>query len=279
MNETIRTVDFKALPIEIEVKDLKFVRELPKLLGRPHKANFYQIVWITRGQATPRIDFREIPIRANEVFVISTGQVCQFDVTSDYSGKMILFTDSFFSITELDTNFLHSSEVLNPSHLNRAIPVCPQLTERIFSLLDEELKKPVDSFQTTIAQNLLRIVLVETERQLTSSYTPIINSIGRRFYNAVEEHFRNDKTTAYYVHLLGINEKVLSKEIKALTGKTPKVYIDSRTILEAKRLLSYSDLSVKEIGYRLGFEEPGNFNKFFRKHTSRTPVQFRNSKE
>ncbi len=86
-----------------------------------------------------------------------------------------------------------------------------------------------------------------------------------------------NKNTTYYVNLLGINEKILSKEVKALTGKTPKVYIDSRTILEAKRLLSYSSLSIKEIGYNLGFDEPTNFNKFFRKHTAQTPAQFRNS--
>ncbi len=96
METDIRTFDFKTLPIEIEVKDLKFVRELPKLLGRPHKANFYQIVWITNGSATLRIDFREIYMKANEILIIAAGQICTFDTTSGYSGKIVLFTGSFF---------------------------------------------------------------------------------------------------------------------------------------------------------------------------------------
>ncbi|MCD8186501.1 MAG: helix-turn-helix domain-containing protein [Rikenellaceae bacterium] len=77
--------------------------------------------------------------------------------------------------------------------------------------------------------------------------------------------------------MLGVNEKTLSKEVKALTGKTPKVYIDSRIILEAKRLLSYSNLSAKMIGFELGFDEPTNFTKYFRKHTGTTPARFRDS--
>jgi len=97
-----------------------------------------------------------------------------------------------------------------------------------------------------------------------------VNTTGRKFYNAVEQHFKENRNTEFYVNLLGVNEKVLSKEMKNLTGNTPKIYIDSRIILEAKRLLSYSDLSVKEIGYELGFDEPTNFNKGTSKNPQKT---------
>ncbi|MDR2915138.1 MAG: helix-turn-helix transcriptional regulator [Tannerella sp.] len=277
MNAVIRTFEFKALPIEIEVKDLRFAKELPKLLGQPHKATFYQIIWLTEGDATFRIDFREITIRSNEILIISAGQVCEFDITSEYYGKIILFTSSFFTVTELDSNFLHTCEILNPVSLNKTVPICPQLAENLTVLLDKELKHPVDDFQTGIAQSYLRVILLETERQVTASYSPVINNVGRKFYNAVEQHFREKRNTEFYVNLLGVNEKVLSKEVKTLTGNTPKIYIDSRIILEAKRLLSYSSLSIKEVGYKLGFDEPTNFNKYFRKHTGITPAQFRDS--
>ncbi len=277
MNDGIRTFEFKDSPIEIEVKDLRFVKELPKLLGNPHKATFYQIVWLTGGEAVFRIDFRDISVKANEVLIISAGQVCQFDTKSDYSGRMILFTWSFFTVTDLDSNFLHTAEILNPGHLNKTVAVCPQFMGNLFELLEEELKQPPDSFQAGIAQNYLRIILLQSERQLKAAHPSVLNTVGRKFYNAVEQHFRDNRNTEYYVQLLGINEKVLSKEVKTLTGKTPKVYIDSRTILEAQRMLSYSDLSAKEIGFELGFDEPTNFAKYFRKHTGMTPAQFRDS--
>lgn len=269
---------FKRLPTEIEVKDLKFIRELPKLLGQPHRADFYQIVWVTAGTADFRIDFRRVSIKTNEIFIISAGQVCEFDVASDYSGKLILFTDSFFTITEQDANFLYTSKIFNPVSLNESVSMCPQLTTNIVALLSEELKNEADGFQLGIAQSYLRVILLEAERQLTLSQpsTPSI-TVGRKFYNAVELYFKTNRNTEYYVNLLAVNEKTLSKEVKALAGKTPKAYIDSRTILEAKRLLSYSNLSVKEVGYELGFNEPTNFNKYFRKHTRMTPAQFRDS--
>lgn len=277
MNADIRTFEFKALPIEIEVKDLRFAKELPKLLGQPHKATFYQIIWITDGEAIFRIDFRDITIQSNEILIISAGQVCEFDTKSNYSGKLILFTGAFFTMTELDSNFLHTAEILNPVSLNKTVFICPQLTGNLTALLDEELKHSVDKFQAGIAQSFLRVLLLETERQLAANPSSLSNNIGRKFYNAVEQHFKENRNTEFYVNLLGVNEKALSKEVKALTGNTPKIYIDSRIILEAKRLLSYSNLSIKEVGFELGFDEPTNFNKYFRKHTGITPTQFRDS--
>ncbi len=277
MNADIRTFEFKALPIGIEVKDLRFAKELPKLLGQPHKATFYQIIWVTKGKAIFRIDFREITIHANQILIISAGQVCEFDIKSDYCGKIILFTSSFFTITEFDSNFLYTSEILNPIRLNKTVSICPQVVGNLIALLEEELRYPVDKFQTGIAQSYLRVILLETERQLATNPSSLSNNIGRKFYNAVEQNFKKNRNTEFYVNLLGINEKILSKKVKVLTGNTPKIYIDSRTILEAKRLLSYSSLSIKEVGYELGFDEPTNFNKYFRKHVGVTPAQFRDS--
>ena len=62
-----------------------------------------------------------------------------------------------------------------------------------------------------------------------------------------------------------------------ILGSTPKKIIDDRIMLEAKRLLAHSSESVKEISYSLGFDEPTNFVKYFRKHHLSTPIEFRES--
>jgi AraC-like DNA-binding protein len=59
------------------------------------------------------------------------------------------------------------------------------------------------------------------------------------------------------------------------TGKTAKEHIQARIALEAKRLLHFSDLSVKEIGFQLGFPEPANFSAFFKKCTGSSPSNFK----
>ena len=70
-------------------------------------------------------------------------------------------------------------------------------------------------------------------------------------------------------------EKQLASAVRQAVGMTPKAYLDQRRLLEAKRLLSFSELSIKEVAFKLGFDEPTNFNKFFRKHADLSPGDFR----
>ncbi|SLM29662.1 Transcriptional regulator, AraC family (fragment) [Desulfamplus magnetovallimortis] len=67
----------------------------------------------------------------------------------------------------------------------------------------------------------------------------------------------------------------MNKIAKAITGNTVKSFIDNFVILEIKRQLAVSDISIKELTYLMGFEEPTNFVKYFKKHTSQSPAQFK----
>lgn len=277
MQDVLKTFEFNPSPIEVEVKDLSFVKQLPRLMGNPHKASFHQIIWLDEGNATFCIDFRDISLSGGQLLVVAAGQVCQFDVVSQYSGKLILFTESFFNTSELDANFLYTSETFNPISLNRVVDVDRDDMMQLTCFIKKELHKSVDRFQNHIVHSYLEIILLEVERQLALGQPLSTQSLGRLFYNAVEQYFRENRKSAYYADLLNVSEKVLSKEIKLLTGKTPKSYIDYRTVLEAKRLLSYSMLSAKEIAFELGFDEPTNFHKYFSKLVGQTPIEFRES--
>ncbi len=282
MSTGIKEYGFKpGLPIEVEVKPLSDVGKAPWLFRGPSKATFYQIIWITEGSAVFDIDFRQVNAKAGELFIISVNQVYGFDLTGGYDGKMILFTNTFFSQSDIDGSFLHTSEVLNPNNLNRIIRLDNEKLASIVDIMENELRLPTDQFQPYIAHSLLRTILLEAERIITSSESPMFqkreSTVGRRFCDEVEKHFRYNRKSEYYQDILAVTEKLLAKEVRQLTGKTPKNYIDARIILEAKRLLSYSDSTVKEISIELGFDEPTNFNKFFRKHTGISPVLFRKS--
>ena len=76
---------------------------------------------------------------------------------------------------------------------------------------------------------------------------------------------------------MNVSEKRLTNATARTFGKSPKTIIDERVTLEAKRLLIHTNLSIKEVGYDLGFEEPTNFIKYFRKHNNKTPIEFRES--
>ena len=97
------------------------------------------------------------------------------------------------------------------------------------------------------------------------------------FRDLLELHFSGKKKVSYYAGRLHLSEKRLGQATTKITGKKPKEMIDDRVLLEAKRLLVHGNQSIKEIGYQLGFDEPTNFIKYFRKHIKMTPLEFRES--
>ena len=100
------------------------------------------------------------------------------------------------------------------------------------------------------------------------------NRILRAFKNRVNTDYKTEHSTSYYAEKLNITPDHLNRTIKSTIGKTAKEYIQSRIITEAKRLLYFSELSTKEIGFELGFNEPANFSAFFKKATSFSPSTF-----
>ena len=95
------------------------------------------------------------------------------------------------------------------------------------------------------------------------------------FKNLLEEHFKDIKSVERFASMMSVSEKKLNKSTHLILGKSPKELIDERVILEAKRLLAHTGNSIKEIGFELGFEETTNFIKYFKKHVSKTPIEFR----
>lgn len=97
-----------------------------------------------------------------------------------------------------------------------------------------------------------------------------------RQYNVlVERHFRTHHDVARYAAMLNKSPKTLSNFFAQYKSKSPLEVIHDRINLEARRLLIYTEKSVKEISYELGFEEHTHFSQFFRKHNQCSPSDFR----
>lgn len=89
------------------------------------------------------------------------------------------------------------------------------------------------------------------------------------------ENIRSSRSVNYYADLLAISVKKLNNISKTYSGKTAKEFIEEKIIIDSQKLLIETPDTVKEISYSMGFTEPTNFNKFFKKHTAVTPLQFR----
>ncbi|WP_200814401.1 AraC family transcriptional regulator [Parabacteroides sp. Marseille-P3160] len=98
-----------------------------------------------------------------------------------------------------------------------------------------------------------------------------------RFINLIDENYQKGLTITEYAQLLHISTRTLSDLTNQLLGKSPSLMIQERIILEAQRMLLYSELNVNQIEYRLGFDDPSYFVKYFKKHTKVSPSEFRKS--
>lgn len=98
-----------------------------------------------------------------------------------------------------------------------------------------------------------------------------------RFINLIDENYKKGCSVVEYAHLLHISSRSLSDLTQQQLKKTPSQMIRERIILEAQRLLLYSNLNINQVGYRLGFDDASYFVKYFKKYTGVSPSAFKKS--
>ena len=258
----------------VEVKSLDFLWEKASLTGEIHRTEFYHLIWIEEGELSLMVDFEELCLRSNDTFLIAPGQVCRFHLQSHPKAFSILFLPEFLGEATTDAPLLHHILAIGP--LERKVISLEHLpiNHLVRQLMHELECNAKDEYQLVVVRSCLRILLAEVVRRLPKE-TSSSNELAKRFFSEVEKHYHQWYNVNDYLPLLATQEKVLSQSVRLAIGITPKAYIDHRRILEAKRLLAYSSLSVKEIAFSLGVEEATNFNKFFRKHAGMSPNEFR----
>ena len=119
----------------------------------------------------------------------------------------------------------------------------------------------------------------KTIEQLKNTSNTTLNNRDSNLLNEfnllLSQNLNNSRSVKYYANLLAISTKKLNSITKIHWGITAKEFIEERIIHESKKILLETPDTVKQISYTMGFTEPTNFNKFFKKFTSTTPLQFR----
>jgi AraC-like DNA-binding protein len=80
---------------------------------------------------------------------------------------------------------------------------------------------------------------------------------------------------SFYAEKLKVSTQKMNQHTRQFLNKTVTELINEKLLIEAKRLLAYSDKSVSEIAYEMNFNDNSYFNKFFKRIEKETPEQFR----
>lgn len=284
MTTDIKKYDFKTgLPQEFEVIDIgELYKNSKGTLTTTHRTGFYHIIWFQQGYPTHLVDFKPFKIKPNTLLFLNKDIVQRFDNKTKFEAKAFIFTDSFFCKTETDTKFLRNNILFNDFFSVSQIEI--DKSKNVFAELllqmTNELQNEKDSLQTDILKNLLHNFLLHSEREKRKQNFIELKKDANLDYvmlfkDLIETNYKTQKQVNFYAKEMLISEKRLNQATSKLFGKTPKELIDDRVMLEAKRVLAHTTESIKEICYYLGFEEPTNFIKYFKKHSAITPTEFR----
>lgn len=245
-----------------------------------HKHTFYEIIWTDGGSSRQVIDYNEYEVQPRSLFFISPGQVHSFEEWKPLSGGSILFTGEFFLLGQQDHNRLFELTFLDNFHSNPCLSLDVQGFEEIknsITLLIKEYKRPDRNYK--ILQSLLHVILEQAQRHVNIK-NPVASAkssvvLYKRFRQLVEQNFTKNETPAFYADRLNITQHHLNRTCKAVAGITSSEVLRSRSMLEAKRLLTFSGMSVSEIASTLHYFDSSYFSKLFRTETGMSPLAFK----
>lgn len=153
--------------------------------------------------------------------------------------------------------------------------------DQIYKIFEEEFELHDKSQGEMIRVMLKRLIIKSTRLVKKEIYQSNLSQgkydLIRQFHLLVEKNFKSYHKVKDYANFLNKSPKTIANLFKKHSEKTPLTIINERTLLEARRLLLFSNKTAEEIAYELGFKEAGHFSKFFKKNMDQSPIFFRNN--
>jgi AraC-like DNA-binding protein len=274
---------YAALGIEhLRLSDL-LGRIAPSHFALPQRPGFHLMLLVTAGRGHHFVDFRRIGCRSGTLIHVRPGQVQQFVLGQSLEAEVLLFTPEFIlpatSAADTDSFGALIDDVVPDGGAQLGSAAASRL-RRGFAAIEREYRTTDGStLSARILQHLLSALLLAIAQESLRSGVPVAaGSYGllfRKFRKAIDAQFAQTRAVKDYAAAVGCSIKSLRRACIAACGASPKSVIEQRVVLEAKRLLAHTSLPVEAIAYAVGFSEPTNFVKFFRKHGGMRPFEFR----
>ena len=245
-------------------------------VSRPHRLNFSALIYITEGEGVHYIDHQRYTVRAGTLLTLGKNQIHSFAKDRSVDGYVLPFNCTFLSSASNDPYFDVMIAAL--CHIN-CLPCMSDDIDGLFNTMVGEFASNSE-FKVEIIRSLLRSIMLKSvvpafKAQYESAPPAVSSSEFYRLKNYVDSHF-NDRPSSMAIALaLGKSTKQLDKIAKLHAGESVKELVDGRVLLEAKRLLAFSQYSIADIAAQLGFNEATNMTKFFKRHTDVSPKDFR----
>jgi len=249
--------------------------------GRDQKDVCLTIAWNLGPDQKVNIDGVAYEFKSKHLLCLMVNQTFEFEHPETIIAWQ--FNREFYCIVDHDKEVGCVGFLFYGSSGPMFIHPDPSQEEKLKLLLKvfQEEFETADTIQGDMLRMLLkRLIIIITrlakQQFLDSTQNDTKLDLIRKFNLLVELNFKNEKSVQFYADQMYKSPKTLANLFATYQYKSPKLIIQDRLLLEAKRLLQYTDKTVKEIAYELGFEDAAYFSNFFRKKIGFSPSEFKN---
>ena len=238
-------------------------------------------VWIKGQNAEITFDGVSYSLENNTILSLSAFHKVEF--TRLDSARFIKFNKEFYCVLNHDSEVSCKGILFFSSHQMPFFKIPEEEVEKfeLFWKTFELEMRSKDELQLEMLQMMLKRFIIlctriyKSQTKLDTLKDQEVNLV-RDFHFLVEQHFKTKHSVGDYADLLFKSPKTLSNLFSKVSDKSPLQIIHERKTLEAKRLLRYTDMPIKEIAYELGFEDLQTFSRFFKKVEKISPSDFKN---
>ena len=267
--------------LQFQIHDLNSYRKRSgHLAANAHSHSYYQIIWFFNEGGTHTVDFKTYDIKKNSILFITKDAIHAFDENLNANGWLIHFNESFFMHNDVDVFLKYNvfSSLENPFYVINEETI--KTVSSYISLMQEEInRKHLFGYEDLIRFSLKSfLIILERIHQGDKKQIEFNNPhelIFAKYKELVEENYTKNLSINDYAAILNISSKTLTNITKEIVGKPASKIIAERIILETQRLLKFTSLQISEIAFKVGFDDPSYFVKYFKRNVGVSPNNYR----
>jgi AraC family transcriptional regulator, transcriptional activator of pobA len=247
----------------------------------PHRHDYHELLWLREGHGEHLLDGRPLAVRARSLTLIGRGQVHVFTRAEDVVGATVRFGDEAL-LGGAAQRATPGWMLAGRGGLTVEVPAGEiARLESIIAALEAEAARPPDARSAELERHLLSVLLLWVERWHEDTRTERRDAddaevlLHQRFAERLEADYTTHHDAAHYADALGVPAAALSRALNHVTGRSTKELVTDRVMLEAARLLRFTELTVQEVGHRTGFRDPLYFSRAFKRHNGEAPQAYR----
>lgn len=266
------------IPFEfISIKELyKRCKDGKYDLSTPHRIAFHALLIITKGESFHYIDFKKEILSPGVILPLTKDQIHAFNKDLNVEGCIISFEESFITENISEKNLFHFLHIYHTPSILIGQENLAALSPFLNLLKDLHLEAN-SVMKPEIINSTFMTLLFQIKRQSIYQHKTFESQRFKdfiRFKQLITEYYPESHNAKDYAAKLLVSYKYLNDICKEIGHKTAKSFLDSWLLLEAKRNIIENKYTSQEIANKMGFKEPSNFIRFFKKFTHVTPNQF-----